>query len=54
MRKKFLRKHFNGIQILNTYEAMSVQVVNRAKTSILYNKNTMRRGKEELMNILGL
>jgi hypothetical protein len=54
MRKQFLRKHFNGIQILNTYEAMSVQVVNRAKSSTLYNKNTMRRGKEELMNILGL
>jgi hypothetical protein len=40
--------------ILQTYEAMSGQVVNRDKSSILFSRNTPRRKKEEVMHTLGL
>jgi hypothetical protein len=40
--------------ILQVYEAMSGQVINREKSSILFSRNTNRQKKEEIMQLLGL
>jgi hypothetical protein len=40
--------------ILQEYEESSGQVINMEKSSVMFSRNTPRRGKERIMQVLGL